>query len=749
MKFVKRMAGIVLGTVVTVIGLAATPGTAQEAKPVCKIKVLPDKAPDCSSLKSIVETVTRGCKSNDDKMMAIDNFMRISHYHRQYPPSGPALLWFNNYGWSLCGGLAGLQSSLYSQIPGWGWRHIAWPGHNMSEAFYDGSWHWVDCFLKFHAWRPDPKAPNGRTIASQDDLAANPDLVNEAVMLDPVSKVAFDKNDRREMIKGKLNWTAPVLLTCGDELDGIMGGVNSRRIDGENAPNDGWKPEAYSAEINLLPGFSLENTWDALATPEESWPVKDGQTAGHTCPKNRDLRNDPAAGPVLEPYFKRSRSYGNGRVVFAPDFGNAEILKSFAAVENVKVEGGALVPNDPAAPASVTVRMESPYVMVKINGSIAGDEVSVAGLKLENGVFTMPVPGFSQSKQQVKIDVRKRLTALRVEAIVMNNPGALPFLSPGKNAVTVSVADPKVLGSNKLVVTYAYQPGYRTKTFEQLFDEGKNLFSQDNASWSEAPTVVQKTFAAGDLPATFDINVPTPKGKYPVYPRMLFVRREVVPVNAQPLPLPPNAEAPKSGSGYELATLPNPFLIGAQPPAGHVEPAKKTDVVATLNASHAVCITGETAANHFIRWPPDNKAETWIMLVGGEIKGLPDSKEIAKATLAIPVVRGKPKAATRVCVVKLKAPFEAGKPYDFANLGETIGTVIVPRQDGPDYNPPKLFRADITPYVKQLARGEVKFSGLAIRVQQDRGVDEGYLIRIDMPDAAKLPLEIETLVKTP
>ena len=54
-----------------------------------------------------------------------------------------------------------------------------------------------------------------------------------------------------------------------------------------------------------------------------------------------------------------------------------------------------------------------------------------------------------------------------------------------------------------------------------------------------------------------------------------------------------------------------------------------------------------------------------------------------------------------VCVVALRAPFEAGKPYDFANLGETVG------------------------------------------------VDQGYLIRIDMPTAAQLPLEVETLVKTP
>src|SRR5882762_2905186 len=51
---------------------------------VARIKVQPDKAPDCSSLKTIAETVTRDCQSNDAKAIAIYNFMQLSHYHRQY-----------------------------------------------------------------------------------------------------------------------------------------------------------------------------------------------------------------------------------------------------------------------------------------------------------------------------------------------------------------------------------------------------------------------------------------------------------------------------------------------------------------------------------------------------------------------------------------------------------------------------------------------------------------------------------------
>jgi len=49
-----------------------------------QIKVLPDKAPDCTSLRAIVDSVTRGCKTNDEKAIAIYNFMQLAHYHYKW-----------------------------------------------------------------------------------------------------------------------------------------------------------------------------------------------------------------------------------------------------------------------------------------------------------------------------------------------------------------------------------------------------------------------------------------------------------------------------------------------------------------------------------------------------------------------------------------------------------------------------------------------------------------------------------------
>jgi hypothetical protein len=205
-----------------------------------------------------------------------------------------------------------------------------------------------------------------------------------------------------------------------------------------------------------------------------------------------------------------------------------------------------------------------------------GAEVSIDGGNSFKAVdlkdFTDAIRG--QVAAQVKITFNGPLKALMLGAIVQNNSGSLPYLSPGKNVVTVSVADPKSLRDNKLVVTCAYRLGSRGKSFDEMYDEGKEIAKAHNATWSDTATVVQKVFGAGDLPAKFEIDCPTPKGRYPVYPRMVLLRREVL-SPGQSAPLPEPAAMPRVGAGEELATLPSPWLIGTQlPPAGRGGAAK-------------------------------------------------------------------------------------------------------------------------------------------------------------------------------
>ena len=731
--------------------------TPKVAGTVSGIKVLPDKAPDCSSLKAIVDSVTRGCKTNDEKAIAIYNFMRLTHYHRAYPSEAggiPVLKEINCYGWSLCGGLHAEESALWREM-GWNWRFVGWPGHTTVEAYYDGRWHYLDVFLKFYAWMPDPNQPSGRTIAGEDDLASNPqELLFDSFVMDPARKVMYAKGNEFAMFGDKANWQAPAFLVCGDDLPGIADALKHKNRVGAEP---GWggiihASNGYSADVNLAPGFSLTNTWDKA---EGAWYWAGSKIAPcHTC-GDKEIRNSPEKGPIAEPYLGpdwNCESYANGQLTFRPDLSSDARLRSFAAVENVRVADGSLVAVDATKPARVTVLLQSPFLMTQATGSADGvekTEVSIDAGKTWKPAdlkdFGSAVGG--QVQALVRLTIKDRLKILSLQVTVQNNPFALPFLSPGKNTVTVSAADVASLGENKLVVTYAYRTGSRRKSYEQLYLEGKEIGRGHDASWDKTPTVVQKSFTARELPATFDIDVPTPKGEHPVYPRMLFVRREVLSPSQQPLPLPEGSRPTQRSPGDELKTLPNPLLAGTQPPPPRVVRPTKT-VRIDLQPSHFVTKSGQVPTTDLLKWPKNNQeqVDSIAFLVGGELKSLPALKDLAAARLVFPATRAHEKAPTKIGVTALKAPFVSGQPFDFNKLGDVQGTINVPAtpEGSPSWNPPKEFQVDVTRHVRSILIGDAKFHGFALRVVPDRGLDDGWTVRINLPAQPKISLEIET-----
>ena len=750
---VRRIIQAACGSVALVLLLSITPRAGAEAAKVGRIKVVADKAPDCSTLKSIVETVTRGCKTNDEKAIAIYNFARLAWYHRQYPGEKggvAALKMLNVYGWSLCGGQHAALSAMW-RAAGWKWRFVGWHGHTTVEVFYDGQWHYFDTFLKIYVWKPDSNAPGGRTVASQADIQANPELITRDLVLDKARKVYYRRDNQFEIINGKANWQAPAFFVCGDEPKGVIGGVAGRNRAGSPKGWAGIKfdEDGYTTDVDLAPGESLELMWRAIKGAH--WWNGRKYLPYHTC-SDKEYRNCAAAGPILEPYHgitpRGRRSFASGRLLFAPDLGSDATLSALAAKENVKAAGGRLVPVDATQPASITVSMQSPYIMSRAYGTAGGAEK--AEISLDGGKTFKPVDlkDFSDAVGGkyaclVRLGFSKELTSLRLEVLVQHNRCVLPYLSPGRNKITVSVAEPKALGESRLVVTYAYCLGSRNQSYEQIADRGAELARAHYAKWSETPTVVQKTLAAADLPATFTIDVPTPKGKYPVYPRMLFLRREVLSPGAKPLPLPAGAVEPKVGKDDTLKTLPNPFLVGIAKPPKKVERPTASKKI-PLACSHVVKTDGKTFDNNFIKWRP-KKYEAWVMLVGGTLGRLPAPRDIAAARLCFPVVNACPQATTQVGCTLLEVPFEKGKPYDFKKLGKVLGTVNVPKQAAA--GAAKYYKIDVTRAIKQLAAGEAKFHGFCIRTIPNRSIDDGWTTRIDITKKEVTYLEMEAYTK--
>ena len=551
------------------------------AEPLPKIKVLSDRAPDCSSLKSIVETVTRGCRTDDQRAIALYNFCRYDHYHHAYPsePDGiSALKLINVYGWGLCGGEHTVMAALW-EAAGYRWRYRGWsnPGHTTAEVFYNGRWHYLDTFLKFYCWMPDPQAPDGRTIASQEDIKANPSLLTDGFVTDNARNVCYHQDNRFDYVGEKVNWQAPAFMVCGDTLEGVLSGVRSSNNAG--SPR-GWggirfDDPGYSTDVRLGVGYALTLGW---SKQDDAFYFGGGKVGPrHTC-GDKDYRNCPAIGPLLEPYAANgpARTWSNGTLTFRPDFRNDAFLESLHQTQNVVWRDGALHPQDPGQPAVVVVEMASPYVVAKASGTIASadakTEVSV-DLKSWKPVEPADLTGAVAGKYRyyVRVTFRKPVTAMALTSVVQHNQEALPYLAPGRNQITVSVADAKDLGRNRLVVTYAYCLGWRERTPEEMLDQDAEIARAHYASWSDAPIVVQQTIRQS--PTTFEIPVPTPKGKQPVYPRMLFLRREVLAPGQEPMAVPAPPSVPKPGPNEVLAEVPNPWMIGTGRPVTTAGPS--------------------------------------------------------------------------------------------------------------------------------------------------------------------------------
>jgi hypothetical protein len=720
------------------------------------VKVTTDKAPDCSSLASIVSSVTRGAETDDQKAIAIYNFMRLTHYHHACPqePGGiGALKLINVYGWALCGSLHTTQAALWREA-GWPWRYVGWsdPGHTTVEVQYGGRWHYLDVFLKLYAWRPDPAAPGGRTIAGQDDIRADPALLTEGLVFDNARQVWYARGNAFEMTGKTANWTAPAFLVCGDGVPGALSGIRSAK--GAGSPT-GWASvkfddPAYSTDVNLAPGYSLTLLWHAVEGAHRTGWNRPNPPA-HSC-GDKGIRNSPESGPVLEPYLAtegRGRSFANGTLRWSPDLAGPAALDALAARDNVRVDASArrLVPTDAARPGSVTVLLASPYVMTRARGTAEGAdsvEVSTDGGKTfaraDLADFSAAVAG--KYACLVRLGFAKALAAPVLEITVQHNRSALPYLAPGRNTITVSAADAAALGNGRLVVTYAWNPGSQGLSYEDLCAQGAEIARAHGSRWSETPTFVRKTFAAADLPATFTIDIPTPPGKRPAYPRMLMLSREVLAEGAAPLPLPDGAVEAVEAPADQLITLPSPLHTGFTAPAPQA-PRKTAVTRLPLVPGPVVSMKGEVHARHFLKWQKDS-SDAWILLVGGRLDGLPPADAIARVRLVAPVVRGYEKAPTRVAAVWLKAPFEAGKPYDFAGLGETLGSDTVPASPDADFAPPRLVALDVTAAVRRAATGQAAFHGFAVRTVPDRSVDDGWTVRVDLAPDAPPYLEVET-----
>lgn len=690
-----------------------------------------DRAPDTTSLDSLVASITRGCRTDDERAVAIYNYLRYALYHHAYPrePGGiGALKLIHVYGWSLCGGEHTVLAAMYERA-GWPWRYRGWssPGHTTVEASYGGRWHWLDVFLKFYCWRPDPTAAGGFTIASQEDIVADPGLL-DAFTLDGARGVVYLRDS-------PLDWTAPAYLVCGDALSGVLSGVRSSRDAG--SPR-GWNAikfddPTYSPVPDLGPGMSLTLSWDR---------VDGGSAAPQAAPQHscgdKNYRWCPVIGPLLEPYWaqRRAQSWSNGTFIFAPDLASERCLEAFSSLDNLSWRAGRLAPGDPNRPGVGVVDVSMPYPVVRTSTSPA--DGLVVEVSTDGTTWQPPGNGLVGSYAwKARFTLTRPQDSLSLQAIVQHNQRALPYLAPGRNVLTIG-DDPVDLKRRRAVVSVAYCPGQRSRSLQALADRNEELGRGHGATWSAQPTIARAV--VDRLPATMTIDVPTPPGAEPVYPRMLWIRREVL---DQGDPASGDVHAPDSSV---LAALPDPWRLGNRPPTPR-PPGSTREVRLPFGIPGVVSADGQVLANGPLRWPkaPDEQVMAWAWMLGMPHGRLPDAQRIVSAYIEFEVTEAHDKADMTVGAVILGAPWQPGQAYPFPQLGAVAGTVVVKRADGPTpFVPPKVYRLDVTRATRALARNGG--NGFALRIVPNRAIDDGWTVRFT-PRADGSPLlAIEVLV---
>jgi hypothetical protein len=474
--------------------------------------VTTDRSIDTRTEGTIVAGLIKPGMSDQDKAIAIYNYMRRVMFHYRFYTKyggGGAINLINGAGYCLCTPTAGAQGEL-CEAAGLRGAILSTPGHGSVSVFYDGKWRWMDAFLGGCLWDKDRKS-----LASLQDVFDDPSLMKRdnpsPVDLFPCRDVLYadalrfePDNDKyhAECAPDDFAWTA-------------------RARPGETRPSY-WK-STMTLDISLRPGERYVRRWDHVPgmyflhnTREQFAPPR------HFCGVEAEQR-DTANWRYFKPYVKEISSYdpktkqrvvaqtgrywANGTLNWTPDLGDGE---TFTLAENAKTLAGGITQDDPARPAVLELRVRCPYMLVggsagfacpragSVIVSIAPDRnvgdksparqpempFSILPLRRDGDVASASLRdsfaaemGTRGYRLRFEIKDGATLSALNIETIFQHNMYALPQLMPGKNEVKVVLANPEVLPAARFVVEFAWdEPGGKTVKERRTIDKSPHTF---------------------------------------------------------------------------------------------------------------------------------------------------------------------------------------------------------------------------------------------------------------------------------
>jgi len=443
-------------------------------------KVTTDRTVDTSTLDSIAGDVVRPGMTNEQKVLALYRWWRQTIYHYGYPYMRPnreetwqdPIKVINVHGYSLCGGQARAFGRVLSRVfgdenvrligyteaePG-AWRLQDDPGafidsallrrparrmgHTSFEVHYGGKWRLVDPHVHFYLYSRD-----GSGLAGAEEIISDPTLLTR-----PARRILD-------------------LMPCGDLSRVFYASTftNWGILTRDSAPDD------HSMEIALPRGSTYTRYWDRrgpfrwFAEMDRRWdPDYIAPGPRHICEGNDCWRH-----------------YGNGELVYRPSLTDESYRDGVAQESGLSSPTRlGLTPSRAGRLARVTFDVKVPYMIVQSRLQLnatrrTGSDALRVWMKREGGAwrFAWEEPSCGRVcrdldltpwvagrySYQLRFDLKAArraehaaLHGLELHTTFILNYLALPRLRPGRNRVTVAVADPAELRDQRLTVTYAW-----------------------------------------------------------------------------------------------------------------------------------------------------------------------------------------------------------------------------------------------------------------------------------------------------
>jgi hypothetical protein len=320
--------------------LPLAPASAGES--VSAPRILKEGAVDTSSVEAIIASVIKPGMTQEQKALAVYDFLRNSVYHWAAPREGarpddheygavydPVKL-INVYGYGYCFQSRGALEALW-QAAGLEARSAGIGGHSIAEVFYDGGYHFLDADQHGYCLLAD-----GKTIASIDQICRDP--IGLLLKQPNPSKPFFPATADPKVPYEAKHLVAAYFASTADNFYQHDKTVTGHRMD-----------------VTLLPGmryvrrFSGDGRWN-LRNKSVDFEYQVGYV-------------DPRVGPKD---FLSATGYGTGELLYQPDLtaASSEYTAGVWKQENISVTKDGLEPAEAGKPAWCVFRIRLPYVIV-------------------------------------------------------------------------------------------------------------------------------------------------------------------------------------------------------------------------------------------------------------------------------------------------------------------------------------------------------------------------------------------------